>query len=46
MQEERLETAFLIDSGLNLYEQQSTVNENMLLRDLYYVAEEFILHTD
>ena len=36
----RNDAAFLIDSGLNLYEQQSTVNENMPLRDLYYVAEE------
>ena len=36
----RNDAAFLIDSGLNLYEQQSTVNGNMPLRDLYYVAEE------
>lgn len=34
------DAAFVIDSRLNLYEQQSTVNPNMPLRSLYYVAEE------
>ncbi len=36
----RNDAAFVIDSGLNLYEQQASVNPNMPLRDLYYVAEE------
>jgi len=34
------DAAFVIDGRLSLYEQQSTVNPNMPLRDLYYVAEE------
>lgn len=34
------DAAFVIDSQLNLYEQQSTVNPNMPLRNLYYVTEE------
>lgn len=36
----RNDAAFVIDSRLNLYEQQANVNLNMPLRDLYYVAEE------
>lgn len=35
------DAAFVIDSTLNLYEQQASANPNMPLRDLYYVAEEF-----
>lgn len=34
------DAAFVIDSRLNLYEQQANANRNMPLRDLYYVAEE------
>ena len=34
------DAAFVVDSRLNLYEQQSSANPNMPLRDLYYVAEE------
>jgi len=34
------DAAFVIDSTLNLYEQQASVNPNMPIRDLYYVAEE------
>lgn len=34
------DAAFVIDSRLNLYEQQANANPNMPLRDLYYVAEE------
>lgn len=34
------DAAFVIDSRINLYEQQSSVNPNMPLRDLYYVVEE------
>lgn len=33
--------AFLIDMHLNLYEHQSTLNPNMPLRDLFYVAKEY-----
>ncbi len=33
--------AFLLDSGLNLYEHQSTWNPNMPLRDLFYVSMEY-----
>lgn len=36
----RNDAAFVIDSRLNLYEQQASVNLNMPLRDLYYVTEE------
>ena len=36
----RNDAAFVIDSRLNLYEQQASVNPNMPLRDLYYVVEE------
>jgi len=36
----RNDAAFVIDSRLNLYEQQASVNPNMPLRDLYYVTEE------
>ncbi len=36
----RNDAAFVIGTSLNLYEQQSTVNSNMPLRDLYYIAEE------
>jgi len=34
------DAACVIDGRLSLYEQQSTVNPNMPLRHLYYVAEE------
>ena len=34
------DAAFVVDSRLNLYEQQANANPNMPLRDLYYVAEE------
>lgn len=34
------DAAFVIDSSLNLYEQQASANRNMPLRNLYYVAEE------
>ena len=33
--------AFIIDGNLNLYEHQSSVNTNMPLRDLIYIAEEY-----
>ena len=33
--------AFILDSKLNLYEHQSTLNPNMPLRDLFYVSEEY-----
>lgn len=36
----RNDAAFVIDSRLNLYEHQASVNLNMPLRDLYYVTEE------
>ncbi len=36
----RNDAAFVIDSTLNLYEQQANVNPNMPLRNLYYVTEE------
>lgn len=36
----RNDAAFVVDSRLNLYEQQASVNPNMPLRDLYYVVEE------
>lgn len=36
----RNDAAFVIDSRLNLYEQQASVNPNMGLRNLYYVTEE------
>lgn len=36
----RNDAAFVIDSTLNLCEQQASVNPNMALRDLYYVTEE------
>lgn len=36
----RNDVAFVIHSGLYLYEQQASVNLNMPLRDLYYVTEE------
>ena len=32
------DAAFVIDSRLNLYEQQANANRNMPLRDLYYVG--------
>lgn len=35
------DVSFLLNSILNLYEQQSTVNPNMPLRDLIYVARQF-----
>lgn len=34
------DAAFVVDSRLNLYEQQSSTNLNMPLRNLYYVTEE------
>ena len=34
------DAAFIIGTSLNLYEQQSTVNDNIPLRNLYYIAEE------
>lgn len=33
--------AFLIHDELHLYEHQSTVNPNMPLRNLFYVAREY-----
>ena len=36
----RNDAAFVIDSTLNLYEQQASINPNMPLRNLYYVTEE------
>lgn len=36
----RNDAAFVIDSTLNLCEQQASVNPNIALRDLYYVTEE------
>ena len=33
--------AFLIGDWLNIYEHQSTVNSNMPLRNLIYVAKEY-----
>lgn len=33
--------AFLLDTGIYLYEHQSTVNPNMPLRDLFYIAAEY-----
>ena len=33
------DVSFLFDMSLNLYEHQSTVNPNMPLRDLLYVAQ-------
>lgn len=36
----RNDAACVIDSKLNLYEQQSTASENIPLRNLYYVTEE------
>lgn len=36
----RNDAAFVVDSRLNLYEQQASTNPNMPLRDLYYVVEE------
>lgn len=33
--------AFLVDCRLNLYEQQASINPNMPLRDLFYVAKEY-----
>ena len=33
------DVSFILDLSLNLYEQQSTVNPNMPLRDLFYVAD-------
>lgn len=35
------DVSFLLNSVLNLYEQQSSVNPNMPLRDLIYVARQF-----
>ena len=34
------DVSFLLESELNLYEQQSTYNVNMPLRDLFYVAKQ------
>lgn len=33
--------AFIVDCRMSLYEQQSTINPNMPLRDLFYVAKEY-----
>ncbi len=33
--------SFILDMRLNLYEQQSTVNPNMPLRDLHYISDTF-----
>ena len=35
------DVSFVMDTTLNLYEQQSTVNPNMPLRHLLYVAKQF-----
>ena len=43
------DVSFVLDMRLSLYEHQSTVNPNMPLRDLMYVAkvfEELIIHKD
>ena len=43
------DVSFVLDMRLNLYEHQSTVNKNMPLRDLMYVAkifEELVIHKD
>ncbi len=31
--------SFILDGRMNLYEQQSTINQNMPLRGLYYIAD-------
>ena len=36
--------AFILDMNLYLYEHQSTVNPNIPLRDLFYIAAEYLLH--
>ncbi len=33
--------AFLLDTGIYLYEHQSTINPNMPLRDLFYISFEY-----
>lgn len=33
--------AFIVDCRINLYEQQASVNPNMPLRDLFYIAKEY-----
>ena len=33
--------AFLLDTGIYLYEHQSTINPNMPLRDLFYISSEY-----
>ena len=33
--------AFLLNTGIYLYEHQSTVNPNMPLRDLFYISAEY-----
>lgn len=33
--------AFVLDTGLHLYEHQSTWNPNLPLRDLFYIASEY-----
>ena len=38
--------AFLLDTGLYLYEHQSTWNPNMPLRDLFYIASEYQMLAD
>lgn len=35
------DVAFIIDCRLNLYEHQASVNPNMPLRDLFYIAKEY-----
>lgn len=38
--------AFVLDTGLYLYEHQSTRNPNMPLRDLFYIASEYQVLVD
>ena len=37
----RNDASFLFNFQLNIYEHQSTVNPNIPLRDLFYVAEQY-----
>ena len=39
--EEDVVLAFIIDTGLFLYEHQSTYNPNLPLRDLFYISSEY-----
>ena len=38
--------AFLVDFWLNLYNHQATRNPNMPLRDLFYVAKEYMIFVE